>query len=437
MTQTMIQVDGLGKRYQLQDSTIAYRTLRDELMSGLTAPLRLLRKLVNNDNDAPQPRVRDFWALRDVSFDVRQGEVLGIIGRNGSGKSTLLKMLSRITTPTSGRATVRGRVGSLLEVGTGFHFELSGRDNVFLNGALLGMRREEIRRKFDEIVEFSQIGDFLDTPVKYYSSGMYMRLAFSVAAHLESEILLVDEVLAVGDYDFQQKCIAKMRSLTRSGRTVLFVSHAMDSVRMLCDRALLISQGVMKAIGPTDEVIDQYLPKTELTTDGVVSWQNAEAGPGNEFIALASVATVSTDGTTQSKFALNEPIDVRIRFWNRKPNESYRIRIRLRDKNGSWVFSGENAYSASARPDPWVGRAYPVGLFESVCRLPPHMLNDQEYSVSVAIIPASAGEPQGVQLDEVLRFQVVDPAVETAGIVRFEGATRPKLSWHTSFMNAA
>lgn len=260
MEDVTIQVQGLGKRYLISERQECYRTLRDVVADSFAGPFRRMRAVLGGQAPSNDGHSREIWALQDVSFSVRRGEVLGVIGRNGSGKSTLLKILSRVTVPTTGRARVMGRVGSLLEVGTGFHFELSGRENVYLNGAMLGMSRSEINSKFDRIVDFSEIGEFLDTPVKRYSSGMFMRLAFSVAAHLDSEVLLIDEVLAVGDFDFQTRCLTKIRELTNSGRTVLFVSHSMGSVETLCDRALLLEHGHLVAEGTPAEVIARYIP---------------------------------------------------------------------------------------------------------------------------------------------------------------------------------
>lgn len=253
MSDVAVSVRGLGKRYHLGATRERYGTLRDSIQKFASAPLRaMLRRAKAAEKNPP------FWALKDVSFDVKRGEVVGIIGRNGAGKSTLLKILSRITEPTEGEADIHGRVGSLLEVGTGFHPELTGRENVYLNGAILGMKRAEIARKFDEIVAFAEVEKFIDTPVKHYSSGMYMRLAFAVAAHLEPEILIVDEVLAVGDAQFQKKCLGKMGDVAKGGRTVLFVSHNMAAVRNLCNRCIWLSTGLIAGDGEADPVIDEY-----------------------------------------------------------------------------------------------------------------------------------------------------------------------------------
>jgi len=270
-----IRIEGLGKRYRLArgGQRAGYQTLRESLVGAVTAPFRR-----RAGGAAVAERTEEFWALNDVSFDVQPGEVVGIIGRNGAGKSTLLKVLSRITKPTTGRVEINGRVGSLLEVGTGFHPELTGRENVYLNGSILGMSRAEIARKFDEIVAFAEVEKFLDTPVKRYSSGMYVRLAFAVAAHLEPEILIVDEVLAVGDAGFQQKCLNKMRECARNGRTVLLVSHQLNSVRDLCDHALWLAGGTVRMNSTVDRVLDKYLNELDIQTQ-VGEWVDLTAAP--------------------------------------------------------------------------------------------------------------------------------------------------------------
>jgi lipopolysaccharide transport system ATP-binding protein len=258
MSDPAVRVEALGKRYALGRRQ-RYNTLRDAIAASLSRPLRAMTR-GGTRRDEPVPAIAGVhWALRDVSFEVPQGQVLGIIGRNGAGKSTLLKILSRIVEPTTGSADIYGRVGSLLEVGTGFHSELTGRENIYLNGAILGMRRAEIRRKFDEIVSFAETGAFLDTPVKHYSSGMHMRLAFAVAAHLETQVLLVDEVLAVGDAAFQRRCIGKMGAVAQSGRTVLFISHQLEAVQRLCSRCLLLDNGEIVRDGTSASVVGAYL----------------------------------------------------------------------------------------------------------------------------------------------------------------------------------
>src|SRR5436309_5304223 len=285
MSDLAIDAVGLSKQYRIGQMHSAIDTLRDHLMHGLHT-LRTGR--TNRET---------IWALRDVSLEVGEGEVLGIIDRNGAGKTTLLRLLSRITEPTKGYADVTGRVGSLLEVGTGFHPELTGRENIFLNGAILGMRRSEIVRKFDEIVEFSGVEQFLDTPVKRYSSGMFVRLAFSVAAHLEPEILIVDEVLAVGDAEFQKRCLGKMESYGQSGRTVLFVSHSMPTIARLCPRLLLLDRGRLIEDGPAEHVIGRYL-HGELGTAARREWRDPQAAPGDDWARLRSARVVDSTGTT-------------------------------------------------------------------------------------------------------------------------------------------
>jgi lipopolysaccharide transport system ATP-binding protein len=292
MSEPVIRVEKLGKRYQVGGPREAYGTLRDSIASAVQVPFQILR--------GQRVKPKEFWALKDVSFEVRQGEVLGIIGRNGAGKSTLLKILSRVTYPTRGRAEVYGRVGSLLEVGTGFHPELTGRENIYLNGAVLGMKRAEIQRKFDEIVDFAEIEQFLDTPVKRYSSGMYMRLAFAVAAHLEPEILIVDEVLAVGDAAFQKKCLGKMRTVAREGRTVIFVSHNMAAIRTMCSSAIVLDGGKIIRTGSPSECISLYGERNSL--EHGPSWTRP---PQSELQSLAIMQVNSQLAGEQPNLALD------------------------------------------------------------------------------------------------------------------------------------
>jgi lipopolysaccharide transport system ATP-binding protein len=294
MSEIAIRVEHLGKQYKLGGKQASYSTFRETLVHAANAPVRWLK-------GERRPEQNEFWALDDVSFEVKHGEALGIIGRNGAGKSTLLKILSRITSPTRGRVDIYGRVGSLLEVGTGFHPELSGRENIYLNGAILGMSRVEIARKFDEIVDFSGVEKFLDTPVKHYSSGMYVRLAFAVAAHLEPEILVVDEVLAVGDAEFQKKCLGKMGDVAYQGRTVLFVSHNMVAIEVLCNKAIILSNGKLSNYGQTSEMVKFYLGNFEnssILKDGIVK----------------EILTQNIEGNFTSTFRIGEPILIKVKL---------------------------------------------------------------------------------------------------------------------------
>jgi lipopolysaccharide transport system ATP-binding protein len=440
MSDIAIDASGLGKCYRIPDHRPAYRTLRDVLTGTCAAPMRRLWNVARGRTPANTHRDENVWALRDVSLEVRQGEVLGVIGRNGSGKSTMLKILSRITSPTTGVARVRGRVGSLLEVGTGFHGELSGRDNVYLSGAMLGMKRREIERTFDEIVEFSQIGRFLDTPVKHYSSGMYMRLAFSVAAHLQSEILLVDEVLAVGDFDFQKKCTDKMRDLTRTGKTVLFVSHSMSSIETLCRRAILLSKGTLQAVGNPADVIKHYLPQEKTGSNTEVRWESPQSAPGNDYVSLAKVSTHTADGQLAAQFDISEEILFRIAYRTQKPGLPCLVRIMLRDQSGAWVLSACNQYPGQGDETTVSNTVCPAGLFETRCVIPGNLLNNQTYSISVEVHPQLEGMrvPEAVRCDNVLSFTVNDPQAERFRQHHaFLGPVRPKVRWDTDWKEAA
>jgi lipopolysaccharide transport system ATP-binding protein len=309
MDRPILTAEGLGKAYRLGHTLRRDATLRDAVVNLLRGPARRLRARTEAGTG------ERFWAIRNVSFDVKQGEIVGVIGRNGAGKSTLLKVLSRITEPTEGRAVLRGRVASLLEVGTGFHPELTGRENVFLNGSILGMSRAEITRKFDEIVAFSEVERFLDTPVKYYSSGMYVRLAFAVAAHLDPEILIVDEVLAVGDQQFQKKCMGKMQQVaTGQGRTVLFVSHNMTAVQRLCPRSILMRKGSVAADGPTGQVVQEYL--SYLNETAAVAFERNPERTGSGTVRLTGVRAVDADGRPTRGLVAGRPAAFELDYRN-------------------------------------------------------------------------------------------------------------------------
>ena len=351
MSTPIITVEHLSKRYQL--GQIGATTLRD---SAERLMHRLRRHAVTHHSSPvtssapPGVDAQDFWALKDVSFEVQPGEVLGIIGRNGAGKSTLLKILSRITEPTSGRAIIRGRVASLLEVGTGFHPELSGRENIYLNGAILGMRHSEIARKFDEIVDFAEIGKFIDTPVKRYSSGMYVRLAFAVAAHLEPEILVIDEVLAVGDSEFQSKCLGKMKDVSNCGRTVLFVSHNMTAIHTLCSKVVLLEKGRISLYGGVSSVLEQYLDRPCRTAFGDLSLIHNRKGAGR--IIFSNITLTDHRGCIQEMGVTGETLQIHLKFTCQDASVKMRSRIgiALRSRMQASLFVCSTEMTLSSPP---------------------------------------------------------------------------------------
>ena len=310
MSNVAIRIEGLSKKFYIGGSNEQYRTLRDAVTDTLMTPLRRAVSVMRGQ--AAESTGHELWALRDVTLDIHQGDVVGVVGRNGAGKSTLLKILSRITEPTQGRVSVKGRIGSLLEIGTGFHAELTGRENIYLNGAMLGMRRTEIDKKFDEIVAFAEMDKFLDTAVKHYSSGMYMRLAFAVAAHLETEILLVDEVLAVGDAAFQKKCLGKMGDVAKRGRTVLFVSHNMSAMMQLCPTSFTLQNGQLVAQGPTRDIVQQYL--TSLFESNGPDLENVAARTGDGRLRFISCKLLDEKGKRTELPIAGHPLEVMLEF---------------------------------------------------------------------------------------------------------------------------
>jgi lipopolysaccharide transport system ATP-binding protein len=366
----------------------------------------------------------ELWALRDVSFAVEHGEVLALVGRNGAGKSTLLKILSRIAVPTTGRAVIRGRVGSLLEVGTGFHPELTGRENIYLNGAILGMSRAEIDRKFDEIVEFSGVGKFIDTPVKRYSSGMGVRLGFAVAAHLEPEILIVDEVLAVGDAAFQKKCMGKMGSVAGQGRTILFVSHNMHAVRALCHRALLLEDGRVTRDGPTHEVVDAYLRSVaETPADAAeVRWPPDEA-PGDDATRLLAVRVLDADGEPSYDHSIDEPVTLEMEFSVLRPGIEVTTSFHVYNAQDVCLFA-----VADFQDPAWTERAFAPGCYRSRCRIPARFLNEGLHRVSAIVVQQRKYFP--ARRDKIVSFCVHDHGAQRRGYAgQWIGAVRPVLPW--------
>jgi lipopolysaccharide transport system ATP-binding protein len=368
----VISAERVGKKYRLGASGQPYHTLRESVSVLAWAPF-LARRGVSAPSRRPE-----FWALKDLNLEVREGEVLGVIGRNGAGKSTLLRLLGEISEPTEGRIRIRGRVASLLEVGTGFHPELSGRENVFLNGAILGMQKYEIIRKFEEIVSFAEVEEFIDTPVKRYSSGMYLRLAFAVAAHLRPEILLVDEVLAVGDIQFQKRCVDKMVDVTRDGRTVLFVSHNMAAVNRLCRRAVWLDQGRVRSSGSVADVVESYLNQTAVH-EGERLWPDHDSNPGNSKAVLRAVRVLSHLGRPVATADVRQPVTVEIEYEVRESLPDLRVSIQLLTSDGTIVF-----HSADTSDREWYGRARQPGRYSSRCDIPGYFLNSVQYSVTVA-----------------------------------------------------
>ena len=365
---------------------------------------------VNSSNSWQEDTI---WALKDVSFEVRRGEVVGIIGRNGAGKSTLLKILSRITKPTEGYAEIHGRVGTLLEVGTGFHPELTGRENIYLSGAILGMRKAEIERKFDEIVAFAEIEKFIDTPIKHYSSGMYVRLAFAVAAHLEPEILLVDEVLAVGDAAFQKKCLGKMGDVAKEGRTVLFVSHNMTAVKSLCKEGMLLREGIISCSGEINQVVNTYLA-TDRSAVLEQSWDTIESAPGNQIVRVKCIKLMPVGEVENSHLTVRTPFQVRFEFWALQP-ALFNLSMHVKSISGETIF---------AVPSPRVDCQ--VGTIQFTCNVPGDLMNDGVYSIMMMIVKDSAAL---FVLDDAVVFEVHD--VERTGnwLGKWPGAVRPKFGW--------
>jgi lipopolysaccharide transport system ATP-binding protein len=408
-----ITATALSKRYQIGEFQAGYGTLRD----SVAAVVRRRGHRRHRD---------EIWALRDVSFAVGEGEVVGVIGHNGAGKSTLLKVLTRITAPTAGRAEIRGRVGSLLEVGTGFHPELTGRENIFLNGAVLGMKRREITRKFDEIVEFSGIDKFLDTPVKRYSSGMYVRLAFSVAAHLEPEILLVDEVLAVGDAEFQRRCLGRMEDIGESGRTILFVSHNMQAMTTLCDRAVLLEQGRVVADGPSSEVVATYLQSVHGTGSSRY-WNDPASAPRDDLVLLRHVRVVDETGDTVAAVDVRRPVGIEIGFTVLRDGRPLYPKVKLTDQQGNVIF---NAMDVSGR---WDVPSTP-GDYAATAWVPANLLNEGLISVEAAVVSLQAPRVHvHAGWVDVVSFHVQDPGEGDSARGRFtgqwKGVVRPLLEW--------
>ena len=422
MGNTVIQVRDIGKQYQIGSGLQSYETLRENIIQTLKWPIRQVWK--GNSNTTKAQKGDDFiWALKGINFEVEQGQLLGIIGRNGAGKSTLLKILSRITEPTEGYAEIQGRVGSLLEVGTGFHPELTGRENIYLNGAILGMNRSEIDEKFDEIVEFSGVEKFIETPVKRYSSGMYLRLAFSVAAHLEPEILLVDEVLAVGDAEFQRKCLGKMSDVAREGRTVLFVSHDMSAISSLTEETIVLDQGKIVHQSRTDEAIDFYMSQG-FSEEGERKWPEYEPANDSPFSPV-SLRVLDENGQIIETFMSPDPITVEFEYQLEKSVKGLRVGIYLRDMMGVYIFT---SFDTDNRKQYEQYEERSAGRYVSRTRIPADLLNEGRYVLGV-----NASVYRVKRHFQDLRALAIDVSgIDAPGKQwpeRRRGVIRPRLEW--------
>jgi lipopolysaccharide transport system ATP-binding protein len=409
-----IRVEDLGKRYRIGGMPSGYRTLRDALASGL-------RRLSRREPPLPKDTI---WALRHINFNVERGQVLGIVGRNGAGKSTLLKLLSRVTDPTEGKAEIYGRVGSLLEVGTGFHPELTGRENIYLNGAILGMKRAEIERKFDEIVDFSEVRKFIDTPVKRYSSGMYLRLAFAVAAHLEPEILVVDEVLAVGDAEFQRKCLGKMSDVAHEGRTVLFVSHNMSAILRLTEETIVLDKGQIVMRGPTPEAVDFYMT-SEMARSGERRWEPGDDYQTNNPFHPLAIRVLDSQGRVADRVLSSEDFSVEFEYELREELTGLRVGMYLATSRGEQVFTSfdtDNPETYERLTDRRKGH------YLSRCRIPRDLLNG---GVFVLGVNASSFRIRSYFTDEHALTFTVDPtgAPGSQWAETRRGPVRPALNW--------
>lgn len=422
----VIKVENISKRYQIGGLNPGYATFREFLAGAMITPLRRLRRTY-------KPSTETIWALRDIDFNVELGEVVGIIGHNGAGKSTLLKILSRITVPTSGRTEVRGRIGTLLEIGTGFHPDLTGRENIFLNGAIIGIGKAVIARKFDEIVAFSGIEQFIDTPVKWYSTGMALRLAFSVAVHLDSEVLIMDEVLAVGDVSFQQKCLDKMNEIRNQGRTILFVSHSMAAVTRLCKRALLLEKGHLIDDGPAHQVVNDYLESSWKVT-AEREWPDYQR-PGNAIVKLIKVRVRSVEGTTKESTDIQSSVGIEISYDVLQSGHALIPKVDVVNEEGIHLFASHDV------SDEWRRKPKDGGRYISTIWIPGNFLSEGNFLVHASVVSHKPETATHVYEPKAVAFQVVDNRDPDSArgdyVGPISGVVRPLLKWDTRFDDEA
>ncbi len=425
MGDTVIRIENVGKAYRL--GAIGGATLREDVnrlwarLRGRPDPLAPLGP-GSPSSSVPKGANPLVWALREATVDIHQGEVVGLIGRNGAGKSTLLKILSRVTAPTTGEVRIKGRVASLLEVGTGFHPELSGRENVFLNGAILGMSRAEVRRKFDEIVAFAEVEQYIDTPVKRYSSGMYVRLAFAVAAHLEAEILLVDEVLAVGDAEFQRKCLGKMGEVARGGKTVVFVSHIMPSIQRLCNTALLLDHGRLVMRGEVDRVVAAYLNSGEESCVWK-EWKEPAAAPGDGLAKLISIGLRDSEGRRSGMLDVQRPFTIEMVFYNHVPGVKLVPNIHFFNSTGTHLFATATNHYEGAE-------AMQEGFYRAACEIPANLLAAGRTHIMANISSLKPVNTVHVSVPDALIFDILDTGGACGEcLMNWPGVIRPMLDW--------
>jgi lipopolysaccharide transport system ATP-binding protein len=430
MNDIAIHAEQLGKQYRMGARREPYHTLRETISGLVASPFRRATPWFQGNGRHSAADADQFWALKNVSFDIKAGEVVGIIGRNGAGKSTLLKILTRITEPTTGKAFIQGRVGSLLEVGTGFHPELTGRENIYLYGSILGMTRAEIDRKFDEMVDFAEVPRFIDTPLKHYSSGMQMRLAFSVAAFLEPEILLVDEVLAVGDARFQKKCLEQMEDVGRRGRTVLLVSHNMHAVMRLCQRVILLNDGRVEWDGPAQKVVNYYL-NSGLGTTAAREWSDPAKAPGGELGRLRAVRVKDQEGTVTDTIDIRHDVRIEMEYDVLMPGFIFAPNLIFSNEEGICVF-----HSLDLDPA-WRGRPRPVGRYVSTVTIPGNLLSEGTIYVMANLVTLDPVLVQCIEPNAVA-FHVIDGMNGNSARGDYAGAmapgiVRPLLKWDTRY----